>query len=140
MSAPEDSETDSLVLVDVRIEPNNCPIEAALMLEMDFDTKVDVLGARWEIRFIADQTNKRKIVCLGQTPPQDYPVGQHSMRFEVGEIDVSHLKRHVLANVGLLTATLYDSQDVEIVQINMVTQVTAEPDGTIIRSVFSPLD
>ena len=60
---------------------------------------------------------------------------------QVDAIDVSHLKRHVLANVGLLMATLYaDGGQREIVQVSMVTQVTPEADGTLIRSVFSPLD
>ena len=60
---------------------------------------------------------------------------------QVDAIDVSHLKRHVLANVGLLMATLYaEGGQREVVQVSMVTQLTPEPDGTLIRSVFSPLD
>lgn len=120
----EDGETEHVVLVGIRVEPNNCPIEEELTLTMDFDTKVDVLGGRWEVRFIADTASKRKIVCLGQTAEQDYHAGQHQMAFTVDRIDVSHLKRHVLANVGLLTASLYDHNNVEYVQVNMVTQVS----------------
>ena len=123
----EDGETEHITLVGVHIEPNNCPIEEELTLTMDFDTKVDVVGARWEVRFIADTAAKRKIVCLGQTKEQDYHTGQHQMSFTVDKIDVSHLKRHVVANVGLLTASLYDYNNVEYVQVNMVTQVTATP-------------
>ena len=85
---------------------------------------------------------------------------------------MSHLKRHVLANVGLLIATLI-SGDEEIVQVtrsaadprfaptaarptvlpfgltvdpsrrlqvSMVTQVTPNADGVLIRSVYSPLE
>ena len=121
----EDGDTEHIVLVGIRVEPNNCPIEEELTLTMDFDTKVDVLGGRWEVRFIADTASKRKIVCLGQTAEQDYHAGQHQMAFTVDRIDVSHLKRHVLANVGLLTASLYDHNNVEYVQVNMVTQVSS---------------
>lgn len=74
---------------------------------------------------------------------------------------MSHIKRHVLANVGLLIAGLY-SGDQEIVQVDsdrsdsmryellssriliaqvsMVTQVTPNTDGVLIRSVYNPLD
>ena len=71
----------------------------------------------------------------------DYLPGPQQMDFAVDAVDVSHLKRHVLANVGLLVATLYaEGGQREIVQVSMVTQVTPEPDGTLIRSVFSPLE
>jgi len=88
---------------------------------------------------VADQTNKRKIIELGETPHQSYEAGpDYSMAFSVDEIDVSKIQRHVLANVGLLLATLYNGEE-EVVQVSMVTQVS--PDGgELIRSVFSPLD
>ena len=134
-----DGESELILLQHVHIEPNNCAIEEPLLLEMDFVAHVDLLDARWEIKFMADQANKRKIIVLGETPMQDYPAGAHQMAFSVDEVDVSHLKRHVLANVGLLMATLY-AGDQEIVGVNMVTQVSALPDGGLVRSVFSPLD
>lgn len=94
-------------------------------------------------QFIADQADKRKIVVLGETPPVDYAAGQHSMSFsvrgdaprlprgasscstvpraaQVPEVNVSHLKRHVLANVGLLIAGLFSGED-EIVQVRSVS-------------------
>jgi len=91
------------------------------------------------LQFVADQANKRKIVVLGETPVQDYDAGAQSMRFSVSEVSVSHLKQHVLANVGLLIAVLYSAGE-EIVQISMVTQVTPSGDGTLLRSIYNPLD
>ena len=88
---------------------------------------------------MADQAFKRKIIELGETSVQVYAPGPHSMNFSVPEINVSNIKRHVLANVGLLYATLYDG-DEEIVKVSMVTQVTPSTDGGLIRSVYSPLE
>ena len=57
----------------------------------------------------------------------------------MGEVSVAHLKRHVLANVGLLLAVLF-SEDKEVLQVSMVTQVTPNSEGTLIRSIFDPLE
>ena len=54
-------------------------------------------------------------------------------------MSVAHLKRHVLANVGLLLAVLF-SEDKEVLQLSMVTQVTPNSEGTLIRSIFNPLE
>ena len=135
----ESSSAEVISLQHVHIEPNNCPIEEPITLEMDFTTAVDLRDARWEVKFMADQCNKRKIVVLGETGIVDYPAGSHTMAFHVDEVDVSHLKRHVLANVGLLIATLVAGEE-EVVSVNMVTQVSATTDGGLIRSVFSPLE
>jgi len=138
--ADEEGEAQEVVSVQgLSISPNNCPMEEPLDLAMDFTITRDLPAARWEIKFIADQANKRKIVVLGETPTVDYAAGPQSMVFSVGEVDVSHLKRHVLANVGLLIAGLYSGEE-EIVQVSMVTQVTPNAEGVLIRSVYSPLD
>ena len=39
----------------------------------------------------------------------------------------------------LLLATLYSGEE-EVLQVSMVTQVTPADDGTLIRSVFNPLE
>jgi len=122
----------------VEISPNNCPMEEALHLEMDFSTARDLYDARWVVSFLADSANSRKIVLLGETPVCDYATGDHTMSFDVSGLDVSHLKRHVVANVGLLQANLV-AGDAEILQVSMVTQVN-DVNGDLIRSVFSPLE
>ncbi|KAL1515514.1 hypothetical protein AB1Y20_002136 [Prymnesium parvum] len=132
-------EPEVVSVQSLSISPNNCPLEEPLDLAMDFTITRPLPAARWVVKFIADQADKRKIVVLGETPPVDYAAGQHSMSFSVPEVNVSHLKRHVLANVGLLIAGLFSGED-EIVQVSMVTQVTPSPDGALIRSVYSPLE
>lgn len=108
----------------------------------------------------------------------DYAAGAQSMAFSVPEVNVSHLKRHVLANVGLLVAVLHSGDEearrhssalalpcrgsaprtgsqfcgtglmrqnglagrAQVVSISMVTQVTATPEGGLLRSIYSPLE
>ena len=82
---------------------------------------------------------KRKIVELGATAKESYGAGPQRMEFSVPKVSVEHLSRHVLTNVGLLLATLYSGEE-EVLQVSMVTQVTPADDGTLIRSVFNPLE
>jgi len=55
------------------ITPNNCALEEALHLEIDFTTSRDIPSASWRVRFMADTASTRKIVgmylrSLGTTP------------------------------------------------------------------------
>ena len=80
------------------------------------------------------------LAVLGETPLQDYAIGgPYTMAFTAETIDVQGVARHVLTNVGLLQAVLYAGQE-EILQISMVTQVSQEADGVLVRSIFNPLE
>ena len=63
--APRAMQEDAVTVEHISIEPNNCPLEEPITLSMDFELR-DHAGALqdafWEVKFIADQTNKRKIV------------------------------------------------------------------------------
>eukprot|EP00965_Chrysotila_dentata_P199963 6179699-Pleurochrysis_carterae.AAC.1 len=98
--------TEAVQLHAISIEPNNCPLEQELLIEMEFTTVEDVKDAVWRVR--------------------------------VPSVDVAHLKRHVLANVGLLQANL-TSGETELLQVSMVTQVTPKGDQ-LIRSIYNPLE
>jgi len=134
----EEAPPEVVTVEAISVDPNNCALDCELNIAMSFTALQSLPQARWEIRFIADQAHKRKIVELGSTPTQDYPVGEHSMNFSVPEVSVAHLSRHVLANVGLLLVVLY-SGETEVLQVSMVTQVTPQ-DDVLIRSIFNPLE
>ncbi len=136
----------AVTLTHVEIEPNNCPLEERLHLQLDFHTEQDIPHARWVFQFIADCAHKRQIVLLGETPVQNYMTGvAQSIAFDIDAIDVSNLQQHVLANVGLLQATLHSGagdDEAEITQVSMLTQVTPLSEaegGGLMRSVFNPL-
>ena len=95
----------------------------------------------WEITFIADQTNKRQHVKLGQTEVQVMQAGPNAMTFSIDAVDVSALKKHVLTNVGLLALDLWDTARPEepLVRVGMVTNVLEDPSGQLIRDIFDPL-
>ena len=134
----EEAPPEVVTVEAISVDPNNCALDCELNIAMSFTALQFLPQARWEIRFIADQAHKRKIVELGATPTQDYAVGEHSMSFSVPEVSVAHLSRHVLANVGLLLVVLY-SGETEVLQVSMVTQVTPQ-DDVLIRSIFNPLE
>ena len=135
----EEEPAISVQVEAISIEPNNCPLEEQLDLAMQFTCEKPVADASWRVRFIADQTGKRKIVELGATATESYGAGPQRMQFSVPKVSVEHLSRHLLTNVGLLLATLYSGEE-EVLQVSMVTQVTPGDDGTLIRSVYNPLE
>lgn len=130
---------DEVTVQRIGVSPNNCALEEPITLEMDFTVPRDLDHALWRLRFIADTAGCRKIVELGTTDITHYNVGPASMRFHVDSVNVSHLKRHVLSNVGLFTATLLAGEE-EIVQVSMVVQVTPDTSGQLFRSIYNPLE
>ena len=97
-------------------------------------------AAKWLVSFMFDSASARKIVVLGETAPCDYAAGPgNTMSFAIDSISVASLKKHVVANIGMLTATL-ESAGAEVVAVNMVTQVTADASGAMVRAIFNPLE
>ena len=130
------------MLLDVEslaVEPNDCDLEEPIGIKMTFNAPEPIKNASWKISFVADHAQERKIVRVGSTKPVEYAAGRNRMEFLASKLDVAHLKRHVLANVGLLLAVLY-SGDEELLQVSMVTQVSPKDDGRLVRSIFNPLE
>ena len=65
---------DEVKVEELSIEPNNCPLEERLALSMKFVLPRALPKACWRIRFIADQTNKRKIIGEDTRQPVQCPV------------------------------------------------------------------
>jgi len=71
------------------------------------------------------------------------PGASASIPAQVPAADAAHISQHVLANVGLLQATLWTNvgaDETEVVQVSMVTQVSPSADGILMRSIFDPLE
>eukprot|EP00128_Syssomonas_multiformis_P003053 Colp12_sorted_trinity150504_noHs@33858 len=119
-------------------EPNNCPFEEHLDLEIEFTTSADLTNAVWEVKFIADQAHKRQIIDLGKSASQSYSKGKHVFKYHVPAIPTGSVKKNDLANVGLFLANLHQGSE-ELVQVSMVTQVAPRGDR-LYRTVFNPLD
>ncbi|EOD17904.1 hypothetical protein EMIHUDRAFT_450034 [Emiliania huxleyi CCMP1516] len=119
--------------------PNNCALEEAITLEMDFTTPRELPAGSWRVRFVADTAGSCKVVELGSTDAQRYPEGPGKMRFHRDSLDVMHLQRAILCNVGLMTATLLDGDD-EVLEVPMVVHVTPDSAGKLFRSIYNPLE
>lgn len=87
---------------------------------------------------MVDSVSARHIIELGSTEPADYAAGTNSFSFKTPSVDVSGIKPSRLANAGLLTASL-TSDGTEVMDLNMVVQVTKEGDE-FVRTVYNPLE
>jgi hypothetical protein len=137
-------EVEYIRLTGCTIAPNDCPMDEPLSVHLEFDALAPLPATFWDITFIADHMNKRKIVLLGHTEESHMQEGPNEMTFAIDAIDVSALSKHVLTNVGLLSLRLMQAAEnpndppTELVQVGMVTFVT-EADGQMIRNITTPL-
>eukprot|EP00741_Cyanophora_paradoxa_P005456 tig00000889_g5291.t1 len=123
----------------ISIEPNNCPIDAPLNLEVAYESSEAIASAVWELSYLVDMAGKRQVIALGSVGPQAVSKGANSFKFSVPAIDVSGVKKSTLANTGLLQCHLKAGAE-EVVQLNIVTQISKKADGSLLRTMFDPLE
>ena len=75
---------------------------------------------------------------LGKTETRDYEGSDCFFEFAVDRIPVDGIAPSELTNCGLLTATLHAGGGGEIVQLNLMVQVTQKGDK-LHRMIYSPL-
>jgi hypothetical protein len=75
---------------------------------------------------------------LGGSSTESYSIGSHTYTFSIDRIDVSGVKPSVLLNVGLLQASLTNGKEA-VVDIKIVTQVSKNKEGKLIRVMFDPM-
>mmetsp|Transcript_2563 Transcript_2563/g.7617 ORF Transcript_2563/g.7617 Transcript_2563/m.7617 type:complete len:159 (-) Transcript_2563:64-540(-) len=135
----DDDFEDAIELTDIVIKPNDCAFEEPLDLEVEFDAKRPLRDATWKIGYVVDTINQtRHVVDLGTTTETDYEGKSCFFRFRVESIPVGDVEPSALANCGLLTATMF-SRGREVVQLNLMCQVTLGPGDKLHRMIYSPL-
>lgn len=134
-----DTKIDEVIEVtSVSFDPEGwCPISERLNLTMDFDAFRKIARGSWRISFIVDSVDARHIVDIGSTPQTDYEEGRCCVHFE-GDVDVANIEPSVLANCGLLVASLEERGE-EVVKVQMVVEVRQDDDGQLARIIYSPL-
>ena len=136
----EGEETQFIKLVSCDIQPNACAFEENLLVHLDFDVLKHIEKAHWEISFVADHMHTRKVIYLGQTESRTMAEGEDSLSYRIETIDISALTRHVVANVGLLSLDLVESDTrLTLVHVGIVTNVHEDNNGVLIRNMFDPV-
>jgi hypothetical protein len=133
--------SEHIVPTRCTIQPNQCGFDAPLDVELHFDALTDIPSVHWKITFVADYAGKKQQIELGSTAEEHMVKGPNSMTFHVDSIDVRTVQRKVLANVGLLSVDVHaaDRPDEPLARVRMVTQVSEDGTGKLVRSVFDPL-
>ncbi|KAJ8600331.1 hypothetical protein CTAYLR_000651 [Chrysophaeum taylorii] len=132
----EESKGEWIEVLKVSVEPNECPLEAALRLRVEFEALRPVRGY-WGISFLVDTIDKRHVVELGRTQTEDFR-GRSSFEFHVEKIDVDGIEPSDLANCGLLIASLEEEKGGALAKVNMVVEVTEGPRG-LSRTIYAPI-
>ncbi|CAD7976551.1 unnamed protein product [Amoebophrya sp. A25] len=141
---PPTSVAPEVDVVSVDIEPNNCDLAAPLQIMLRFSHETAIPEARWRIRFTVDTLKKQKIVDFGETETRDYPAAASSssaneVRWGVENLEMPpKLAKDVLKYDGLLVFSLMQNDSV-LLDVNFVTQVSENSDGTMTRTIMSPV-
>ena len=153
-----------LSLTSVCIEPNNCELWKAMRVRVCFTCLESVPPTSWRLAFIADYSGERVRVELTRRAAGQYDAGSHTFELETEEMDLGHIERQVLANVGLLQLSVASSDPAwgggegmeggeggegalssvsgerVLLEMRSVTQVTVGANGHLIRSFYDPID
>eukprot|EP01064_Diplonema_japonicum_P025366 TRINITY_DN366_c0_g3_i1.p1 TRINITY_DN366_c0_g3~~TRINITY_DN366_c0_g3_i1.p1 ORF type:complete len:132 (+),score=19.07 TRINITY_DN366_c0_g3_i1:59-454(+) len=120
------------------IEPNNCTFDVPVVITFQFDSK-GVSDVTWEVQYEADYTNKRHVIQLCSVGPCDYSAGNHTVDLKIPAVNTEGVKERRLLSMGILKCVLCSGKE-EIVSVNLVTQVTRDGDGNLVRMMMSPLE
>lgn len=138
-------EQEILKLEAVSIVPDMCRLQDPLAVSIKFTLQQPVPCAIWELIYEADYTNKRQVIALHQSEPRDLAAGAHEYAVSLAELKTEGIKEKHLLQVGVLKLTLQgkggkNGAMENVTSINMVTQVTKDGSGTLIRNIISPLE
>jgi hypothetical protein len=115
------------------------PLEDLLRLEIDFDSDTSLQNAVWNVKYMVDVVAKRYIVELGGKTDVDINNGSNTFTFLLDSINMSGIKRkHLINNAGLLIASLVTSDGQDVIDVNLVVQVSKSENG-LVRHILNPL-
>ncbi len=146
-AAAANTEVELIKVSKLLIEPGSgCPLSAPLALTVKYTLTGNqpIKAAFWTLNYEADIAMKRHVIPLFTTsPPQDLQPGDHIFERKIDQIPTDGVKEKYLLQVGMLKLELRSAStnsNNSLVSINMVTQVSKDDKGVLIRNVMSPLE
>ena len=137
-------EVDVLTVKSLTLKPDviGAPLEAPLSITIEYAVNVAVKDPKWVLQFEADYTQKRVAVLLHSEACPNLAVGgNHTLTINLDTIPVAGIKEKYLLQVGLLKLTLLANGGAEnVTSINMVTQVSKDGNGALVRNIMNPLE
>jgi len=129
----------SIEVSKIAISPSDsCPLDSKIKVDIEFTANAIIQDAWWDIKYIVDSCSKRHVIDVHSSSHQKYSKGKNEFSFSAESIDVKKVSKNTLLNVGLFSAKLMNGTT-EIMDIKMVTQVTKDSKGNLIRTIFNPL-
>lgn len=132
-------EPEIVQLQKIDIEPNGCPIQMPLSITMHYNLTEPVRDAVWSIVYEADYTNKKQAISIFTSEPSSLAPGAHVFHHHAERITVDGIKEKYLLQIGVLKLTLH-SRGEPITSVNLISQVSRDGQGNIIRNIISPTE
>lgn len=135
----------------IAVSPEISAVDAPLTLRVSFALAAPLKAAAWRVAYTVDVAGRqqRHVIELGGSEGEaDLEAGAHEWEHTVERMDVKAAgvkPKHLLRNVGLLSASLAAAgadggRREDVLEIRLVTQVAKGADGSLVRTVFNPLE
>ena len=144
-----EGEEEKIILSKLNIIPETTEINKGVNVEVEVLAKEDIVNVEWIIQYTVDVALKRKIIIL-QKKKQSVDVykkeEKYEERFEIEDVDFSFegVSRKDLFNVGLFSIiarqTISPEKHEDLITINMVTQITKNDEGALMKTIINPLE
>ena len=139
------SEAGQVEVTAIGVDPSVGPVDAPLGIRLSFSLKEPLADVSWRVAYTVDVAGRqRHVIELGGSGDEkkNYAAGAHEWAYTVERMDVaaSGIKpKHLLRNVGLLSVSMAAGGE-DVLSVRLVTQVAKGADGTLVRTVFNPLE
>lgn len=138
------SEQGEVDVTALEVAPQVAAVDAPLDLKVRFRLRSALQQASWAVRYTVDVAGRKRHVLElgGSEAAADLGAGEHEWSYRVERMDVAAAgikPKHLLRNVGLLSLSL-TAQGADVLDVRLVTQVAKGGDGSLVRTVFNPLD
>ncbi len=128
-----------LKLTGIKIEPETSPVQEGVKIAVDYTLSGELTNWEWVVRYTVDVAYKRNIIDIFKEKGDAEKPGSHSKAFAIPNINLEGVSKKDLMNVGLLSICVV-KEGKELVAINIVSQVTKNDKGDLVKTLLSPLE
>ncbi len=123
-------------VVDIAVEPNQCPLAGAMDLQLRIKTH-SAVQVTVNVRYIFDIAHLKQEFPVNNGSVHTINAGESSVTVSCPDLDLSAIPHRVLNNVAVLVLTISDVTGSILCEKKLVVQIY-DKDLAMYRTVFSP--
>lgn len=135
----QEQSQETFNLTALKIIPESSNIPDPIKISFDFSLTESYKNWEWIVKYTVDVAYKRAVLVLYTEKIGTLNVGKYTKEITVPKIATEGIPKKDLMNVGMLSICGVDNGK-EIVTINIVSQITKNEKGELVKTLLSPLE